>query len=112
MTRDTPSTSPPFRTILCNGWVATIRTSPWRLERLVLDPAKCTPKDPENAFFLYLRDGPTSEAKQSVLDRCPAPGRLPVWRGDWIFQRHGPDLTWKHSMYWDCIFMARLLGIR
>ena len=82
------------------------------LERLVLDPAKCTPKDPENAFFLYLRDGPTSEAKQSVLDRCPAPGRLPVWRGDWIFQRHGPDLTWKHSMYWDCIFMARLLGIR
>ena len=83
------------------------------LERVTLDPRACASKSPENAFFLFLRDGVTDQVRQSVLDRCPAPERMPVPADtrDWIWQRHNDDLSWRTSMYWDCIFMARLLGI-
>lgn len=75
-------------------------------ERFVLDPTTCKPKTPENAFFLYLRDGPTDAVKQAVLNRCPAPDRLPERKSDWIWQRNECEPTWKvgtpwkHSMLW------------
>lgn len=83
------------------------------LERAALDPRMCEPKSPENAFFLFLRDGATDQVRQSVLDHCPAPGRMPatVEARDWMWQRHNNDLSWRTRMYWDCIFMAQLPGI-
>ena len=66
-------------------------------------------RQPRNPFFLYLAVGPTQEVRQLVLDQCPAPNRPSLSKMQWAWERDTADEAWKNSMYWDCIFMGRLL---
>jgi hypothetical protein len=78
--------------------------------RLMLDARTCTQKTPENGFFRYLRDGPTDAVRQLTLATCPSPEQRSEVPSYWIWESAGDNLTARRSMYWDCIFMGRLLG--
>lgn len=78
--------------------------------RIASAAAKLTQKQPRNAFFRYLNEGATDAVKNLTLEKCPAPDRLPTPPlFQWQWEREEADQAWKHSSYWDCIFMARLL---
>lgn len=67
-------------------------------------------KNPNNAFFNYLRDGKTDAVLAKTLARCPSPERPsehPL--SEWQWERDEASNAWRHSNYWDCIFMGRLL---
>lgn len=67
-------------------------------------------KEPRNAYFRYLDGGPTPAVQSLVLEKCPAPDRLPVPPlHQWQWEREETDKAWEHSIYWDCIFMADLI---
>jgi hypothetical protein len=71
---------------------------------------KLVERNPNNAFFLYLRDGKSNEAKEKMLARCPSPERpsqQPLY--EWQWERDEQSGAWKHSNYWDCIFLGKLL---
>ncbi|ATQ56359.1 hypothetical protein [Paracoccus yeei] len=64
-----------------------------------------------NAFFSYLAKRDRAQVISEVLARCPSPEKLPVPPlKQWQWERDNEDKAWEHSSYWDCIFMARLLG--
>ncbi|MGO6692506.1 hypothetical protein ACCS54_18905 [Rhizobium johnstonii] len=65
-----------------------------------------------NAFFSHLAGRDRHEVIRQTLERCPSPSNLPTPPlFQWQWERDTPDQAWKHSAYWDCIFMAKLLGI-
>ena len=68
-------------------------------------------RDPSNPFFLYLSEGPSPNVLNRVLQGCPSQAN-PAGRYDqqWTWERPIPPAPWIKSMYWDCIFMGRLLG--
>lgn len=63
----------------------------------------------ENAFFLFLRDGNTPAVQQMLFLTCPATDRPSGNRFQWTWERETKTDAWKESMYWDCIFLGRLL---
>ncbi|MBC7690465.1 MAG: alkaline phosphatase family protein [Methylotenera sp.] len=65
--------------------------------------------NPLNPFFKYLRDGPTQEAAQLVLDHCPRQRLKPAEEMDWSWQRKDFDKAWENASGHDCIFMVNLL---
>lgn len=88
------------------------------LERLqqVKDPAldraakTLASREPNNAFFKWLAEGPTQSVRDLVLARCPAADRIPEPPlHQWQWEREDADKAWLHSCYWDCIFMYRML---
>lgn len=67
-------------------------------------------KEPRNAYFRYLNEGATPAVNSLVLEKCPAPDRLPKPPlHQWQWEREEADRAWEHSIYWDCIFMANLM---
>lgn len=72
-------------------------------------------KQPENAFFAYLAEGPTPDMLGKILAKCPAEkADKPHPRFQWIWERadRDPDPAnpqpWTETMYWDCLFVAAL----
>ncbi|MFT3811875.1 MAG: hypothetical protein QM740_00715 [Acidovorax sp.] len=69
-------------------------------------------REPNNAFFKWLAEGPTQAVRDLILARCPASDRLPEPPlHQWQWEREDADNAWLHSCYWDCIFMYRLLKV-
>jgi hypothetical protein len=68
-------------------------------------------RNPHNAFFTLLDRGITDgQAMSQTLAACPAPDRLPIPPlHQWQWEREESDRAWRHSCYWDCIFMGNLL---
>lgn len=64
-------------------------------------------RQPQNPFYLYLRDGPSEPAAQIVLQKCPTQG--PEGLRDWAWQRNEREQSWRRASGWDCIFMVDLL---
>ena len=67
-------------------------------------------REPKNPFFLYLAEGPTTKVKELTLKLCPAVGETPHEQHQWAWEREASEKAWEKSMYWDCIFMGKLLG--
>jgi hypothetical protein len=65
-------------------------------------------KQPQNPFFLYLRDGATDAVADLVLAECPQPGNTAPAQ-QWAWERSDDGQAWQQSMRWDCMFMADLL---
>jgi len=67
-------------------------------------------RDPGNPFFEYLRDGSTPHVREIVLNTCPKDAAsLPQKYFQWAWEREMKEKSWKETMLWDCIFMAKLL---
>ncbi len=68
-------------------------------------------RQPQNPFFLFLRDGPTKEVLEKTLALCPSnQDEINQSRKiQWAWERADSDHASKDSMIWDCIFMAKLL---
>ncbi|MBS0165376.1 MAG: hypothetical protein JSR29_04785 [Nitrospira sp.] len=69
-------------------------------------------KQPKNPFFLYLSEGPTKKVADLTLSLCPSPATgVPVQRTQWAWERKDKEQAWRNSVLWDCVFMARLIGV-
>ncbi len=80
--------------------------------QLNLSAAQLVQRQPENPFFLYLRDGPTAQVLNKTLNMCPE-NQEEINRSrksQWSWERADADLAYKDSMLWDCIFMAKLFA--
>ena len=70
-------------------------------------------KEPANAFFQYLVDGPTERVAGLLLKVAPkTAAQIPAKKDDWTWQRAQSEETWKEANLWDFVFMARLLGAK
>lgn len=69
-----------------------------------------TLREPRNPFFAFLAQGNTQGVRNLTLSLCPKIGEPPTKRSQWAWERSASETAWKDSMYWDCIFMGRLLG--
>jgi hypothetical protein len=70
-------------------------------------------RDSGNPFFLYLSEGPSARVLNSVLTVCPsAANPVADFNQQSSWERPSSGKPWLHSMYWDCIFMGRLLGAK
>lgn len=67
-------------------------------------------RDPENPFFLYLDKKPKADIEALLLRICPSRAQPSTRRFQWSWERPSSDKPWLESMYWDCIFMGKLLG--
>jgi len=72
-------------------------------------------KEPENAFYEFLANGPTPRMLDQILAKCPSAATdKPHARFQWIWERedHEKDTSkpeaWTETMYWDCLFVANL----
>jgi len=66
-------------------------------------------REARNAFFAFLagkKTGP-SGASELLSTECPATSD----RSQWAWERPDSEKAWEKSMYWDCIFVARLLEL-
>jgi hypothetical protein len=66
-------------------------------------------KQDKNPFFKYLADGSTLPVRNLLLSLCPSPDSYSLGRHQWAWERDQAEEAWKDSMYWDCIFLAKLL---
>lgn len=68
------------------------------------------PKQPDNPFFRLLVDKSDPRIKPLLFDQCPAVNRdserIPP--EEWTWERATTSQPWVKSMYWECIFLARL----
>lgn len=79
-------------------------------ERLRAAASRLSSEQPANPFFAWLFEGRSSRVLNLVLSQCPSPKTgVPQDRTQWSWEREDAEKAWKHSMVWDCIFMARLL---
>lgn len=70
------------------------------------------PVNKGNAFFAFVAGKPRVDVITQTLDRCPSETALPQPPlHQWQWEREVADKAWEHSCYWDCIFMARMLGL-
>lgn len=72
-------------------------------------------RNPKNAFFAYLAQKSTNGValEQLVLERCPASHEeLISPLNQWQWERGDATNARQHSVYWDCIFMHRLVRLR
>ncbi len=70
-------------------------------------------KQPENPFYSYLRQARKSEISKMLMSKCQVlsddryvtenPG------SQWSWERDEEEKAWRHSMGWDCIFIANLI---
>ena len=66
-----------------------------------------TRREPENPYFLLLRDGPTEKIADLILAKCPDE-RPSAPLLDWSWQRGQKDRPWLHASGHDCIFLINL----
>jgi len=80
-------------------------------ERIGAAAKTLSQRNPRNAFFTFLsRGNGDDEALSQTLKLCPATDRLPTPPlHQWQWEREEADEAWRHSCYWDCIFMGRLI---
>jgi hypothetical protein len=67
-------------------------------------------REPRNPFFLWLSEGPSKRVEDLVLERCPSRTTPAEIREEWVWEREYGGETFRRSMYWECIFMGKLLG--
>ena len=67
-------------------------------------------RDPDNPFFLYLAKRPSADIESLLLRVCPSPAQPSTLRFQWSWERPSASKPWLQSMYWDCIFIGKLLG--
>lgn len=67
-------------------------------------------REPRNPFFAYLLTGKSAQLGDLILTLCPSPEKPSRARRQWAWERDDNEHAWEESMYWDCIFMARLLN--
>ena len=79
---------------------------------LVLTAAhKVANREPKNAFFAFLATGSTtSDAHDLLLSECPPPKAPSSARIQWAWERPDSEKAWLQSMYWDCIFVGKLIS--
>ena len=63
---------------------------------------------PNNPFFEYVANGPTTKAARITLEKCPREQPQPS-SNDWAWQRDESEKAWLKAKGWDCIFMANVL---
>ncbi len=66
-------------------------------------------KQDQNPFFQYLANGTSPATTKLLLSVCPNQNRPSGLRNQWSWERDQSDKAWLDSMYWDCIFLGRLL---
>jgi len=67
-------------------------------------------KQPKNPFFAYLAGLPPATVRDMTIKLCPSSQQsIPTEPDDWGWQREDAAEAWKHSVLWDCLFMATLL---
>ncbi len=67
-------------------------------------------RQPNNPFFVTLRDGATDWVVQKTLELCPRRENGTAFRKfQWSWERSDSSEAWRESMGWECIFMANLL---
>lgn len=64
-------------------------------------------REPENPFFLLLRDGPTEQVARIILEKCPDQ-RPQVERLDWAWQRSQRGKVWLHASGHECIYIINV----
>lgn len=65
----------------------------------------------ENPFYLFLRDGVTSDVTRRLLSYCPsATAPNSGSRRQWSWERDTAEQAWRNTAGWDCIFLANLTG--
>lgn len=65
----------------------------------------------DNPFFNFLQYGGSDSLMNRVYDLCPKLGSPIVSsRHQWAWERDTGEAAWQHSMHWDCIFLAKLMG--
>jgi hypothetical protein len=65
----------------------------------------------DNAFYEFLAHRNSDQMLALILKDCPAapkPGVMDHAKFEWIWQRDDPLLKSAKTMYWDCLFVARL----
>ncbi len=69
-------------------------------------------REPGNPFFAYLDGGRSPELQERVLEVCPSrTSGPPATRFQWAWERATTERAWEHSMGWDCVFAARVVGL-
>jgi hypothetical protein len=66
-------------------------------------------KQDQNPFFQYLASIPTANVTNQLLSLCPTPTAPSGNRSQWAWERDQAEMAWKDSMYWDCIFLGKML---
>ncbi|MGO8174607.1 hypothetical protein ACC764_29450 [Rhizobium ruizarguesonis] len=67
-------------------------------------------REPLNPFFQYLAGADTAKITELVMDECPSSAKPSRSKFQWSWEREMSTKPWEDSMYWDCIFIGRLLG--
>lgn len=64
-------------------------------------------RQPTNPFFKLLREGPTKEVAEIILEKCPDE-RPDYDRLDWAWQRDQESEPWKKASGHDCVFIINV----
>ncbi len=68
-------------------------------------------RQPDNPFFVYLKDGPTAAVRRRLFDLCPSFEAPSLGsRHQWAWERDTADQAWRDSAGWDCLFLANLVA--
>jgi hypothetical protein len=65
-------------------------------------------REPENPFFLILREGPTEKVAKIILEKCPDQRPLGPDRLDWAWQRGQEGQPWLRASGHECTFMINV----
>lgn len=64
-------------------------------------------RQPNNPFYDFVANGPTSRSAALVLAQCPS--TKPERAHQWAWQRDESEAAWNESMGWDCIFLINIM---
>ncbi len=64
-------------------------------------------REPTNPYFLLLRNGPTEEVANLILEKCPDQKPKDALL-DWSWQRGQDDKPWLHASGHDCIYIVNV----
>ena len=79
-------------------------TAPWKTRF-----SQIKDKEPLNLYYRYLAQGSTPEIVTNLIQTCPI-GEGNYERSQWMWERSSIERTSSQSMFWDCIFLAKLLN--
>jgi hypothetical protein len=64
-------------------------------------------RQPDNPFFLWLREGNSARVATAVSRACPE--RAPAHRAEWAFERSQDSGAQGRSMGWECVALINLM---
>jgi len=68
-------------------------------------------KQPQNPFYLFLKNGKTEQVLSKILQHCPkdeAESKNSK-KSQWLWERESTETNWKGtSSLWDCLFIGSL----